>query len=272
MQSYRLTRLRTLLLALLAVFAFGAISAAAAQAEEAPFWTVPAKEGSSETKRLAANETRFITAKTYNKTTLESPSLEVTVTCPTVELKEGVLLGSNAGEPGKNDEIVEFKGGCTQTGNGTSCKVTEPITTEHVKSELVENVENGAVGKKLLTEFFPETGAKFAEVKFTGTCTKTKDIAVEGKVAAEVRGDPNKPPELGEIVELPNRGKVAKSWLLNFPATPIKEVWLIKAGAGKAEKVGLSAATEPLVFSGAILVLLANSKRETVEENWSPLP
>jgi hypothetical protein len=270
MQSYRLTRLRTLLLALLAVFAFGAISAAAAQAEEAPFWTVPAKEGSSETKRLAVNETRFITAKSYNATSLKG--LGVTVTCPTVELKEGVLLGSNAGEPGKNDEIVEFKGGCTQTGNGESCKVVEPITTVHVKSELVENVESAAVGKKLLTEFFPETGAKFAGVKFTGTCTVTPEIAVEGKVAAEVRGDPNKPPELGEIVELPNRGKVAKSWLLNFPATPIKEVWLIKAGTGKVEKVGLSVATEPLTFSGAILVLLANSKRETVEENWSPLP
>jgi hypothetical protein len=270
MQSYRLTRLRTLLLALLAVFAFGAISAAAAQAE-APFWTVPAKEGSSETKRLAANETRFITAKTYNETQLESPSLKVKVKCPAVKLKEGVLLGSNAGEPGKDDEIIEFEGGCKQEGNGEACKVTEPIKTVHVKSELVENVEGGAAGKKLYTEFFPETGAKFTTIVFTGTC-KTKEIAVEGKVAAEVRTDPNKPPELGEIVELPNTGKVAKSWLLNFPTTPIKEVWLITAEKGAVAKTELKAATEPATFTGAVLVLLANAKGESVEENWSPLP
>lgn len=275
MQSYRLTRLRTLLLALLAVFAFGAISAAAAQAEEAPFWTVPKSEGSSETKRLAANETRFITAKTYNETQLNSASLGVKVKCPVVKLKEGVLLGSNGGEkaePGKDDEIIEFEGGCKQEGNGEACKVKEPIVTAHVKSELVENVEAGAAGKKLYTEFFPETGAKFTTVEFTGTCKVTTKIAVEGSVTAEVRTDPNKPPELGEVVELPNRGKTAKSWLLNFPATPIKEVWLVKAGVGAAAKTELKAATEPATFSGAVLVLLANSKGESVEENWSPLP
>lgn len=274
MQSYRLTRLRSLMLALFAVFAFGAVTAAAAQAEEAPFWTVPKSEGSSETKRLAVNETRFITAKTYNKTTLESPTLGVSVTCPTVKLKEGVLLGSNGGEkaePGKNDEIIEFEGGCTQVGNGEACKVVEPIKTVHVKSELVENVEGGAAGKKLYTEFFPETGVKFTTIAFTGTC-KNKEIAVEGKVAAEVRGDPNAPPTLGEAVELPNTGKTAKSWLLNFPAAPIKEVWLVTAGKGAVAKTELKAGTEPATFKGAILVLLANANRESREENWSPLP
>ena len=270
------SRVRLMLVALLGVFAFSAVAAAAAQAEEAPFWTVPKSEGSSETKRLAASETRFITAKSYNKTSLEG--LGIKVTCPVVKLKEGVLLGSNGGatsEPGKNDEVIEFEKSateaCSQTGNGTSCKVEEPIITVHVKSELVENVEGGAAGKKLLTEFFPETGARFATVKFAGTC-KTTTIAVEGKVTAEVRGDPNKAPELGEIVELPNRGKTAKSWLLNFPATPINQVWLVKAGVGAVAKTELLAGTEPLAFTGAILVLLANAKRETVEENWSPLP
>jgi hypothetical protein len=271
MQSARLTRLRTLLMALLAVFIFGAISAAAAQAEEAPFWTVPKSEGSSETKRLAAGETRFITAKTYNETELASASLGVKVKCPIVKLKEGNLLGSNATEPGKDTEIIEFEGGCTVTGNGAACKVTEPIVTSHVKSTLVENVEAGAAGKKLLTQFAPEVGAKFTTIGFNGTCT-TKSIAVEGSVAAEVRTDPNKAPELGEVVELPNRGKTAKSWLLNFPATPIKEVWVVKAGAGAVAKTELKAATEPAVFSGTVLVLLANKKGETAEENWSPLP
>ena len=272
------SRVQLILVALLGVFAFSAVATAVAQAEEAPFWTVPKSEGSIETKRLAAGETRFITAKTYNKTTLESPTLGIKVTCPVVKLKEGVLLGSNGGEkaePGKNDEIIEFEKSatesCTQTGNGASCKVKEPIATVHVKSELVENVEGGGAGKKLLTEFFPETGARFTTVEFTGTCTNAK-IAVEGKVAAEVRADPNNAPELGAIVELPNTGKTAKSWLLNFPAAPIKEVWLVTAGKGAAAKTELLAATEPATFTGTILILLANAKRETVEENWSPLP
>src|ERR1700733_649678 len=129
------SRIRLMLIALLGVFAFGAVAAAAAQAENAPFWTVPKSEGSSETKRLLAGETRFITAKSYNETELSSASLGVKVKCPVVKLKEGVLLGSSAEEPGKDDEIIEFEGGCTQTGNGTSCKVVEPISTVHVKSE-----------------------------------------------------------------------------------------------------------------------------------------
>jgi hypothetical protein len=271
MQSARLTRLRTLLMALLAVFMFGAISAAAAQAEEAPFWAVPKSEGSSETKRLAVNETRFIAAKTYNEPQFESPSLGVKVKCPTVKLKEGNFLGSNAGEPGKDTEIMEFEGGCTQTGNGTACKVVEPIVTTHVRSTLVENVEGGKAGKKLLTELAPEVGNKLTTVKFTGTCV-TKEASVEGSAAAEVRTDPNKAPELGEVIELPNRDRMAKSWLLNFPAVPIKEVWVVKAGVGAVTKIELKAATEPAVLTGAALVSLANKKGESVEENWSPLP
>jgi len=91
-------------------------------------------------------------------------------------------------------------------------------------------------------------------------------------VAGQVLTDPNKPPELGELVKLPNTKKEATSWLLNFPEKPITSVWLIKAGVGSQVSVGLLAATEPATFEGTVLVLLANSKRESVEEKWSPLP
>jgi hypothetical protein len=254
------------LAALLAAFAFGAVAAAPAQAEEAPFWTVPKTEGSKETKRLAAGETRYVTAKSYKTTTLEGSG--VTTTCPTVTLQEGVLLGSNAGEPGTSVEVIEFSGGCTQTGNGTSCKVTEPIVTKPVRSELVES-EKGAKGS-LLTEFFPNKGAAFTTLKYTGTCV-IKELTVEGSVAAEVYTDPNNG-SLGELVKLPNTGKLGTSWLFNFPATPIKKVWLIKSGTGKEASVELLANTEPAVFKGTALVLLANKKCESVEEDWSPSP
>jgi hypothetical protein len=272
------SRVRLMLVALLGVFAFCAVAAAAAEAEEAPFWTVPKAEGSKETKRLAGGETHYITAKSYNETTLTSEPLGITVKCEAVKLKEstpGVILGSNAGEPGTDSEVIEFEKNCRQTGNSTKpeeCKVTEPILTTNVKSELVENTAK----KQLLTEFFPEKGAKFTTVVFTGTC-KTKEIAVEGSVAAEVRTDPNKPDttEIGEIVELPNTHKVAESWLLNFPETPIKKVWLVKAGEGKEAAVELKAATEPAKFTGTVLVLLAkreNGKIVSEAANWSPLP
>ena len=147
MQPHRLTRLGSLTLALLALLAFGATTAATAQAEEAPFWSIKGT-------RLAAGETHFITAKSYRETSVSSPTLGITTSCPTVKLKEGVLLGSNAGEPGTNDEVIEFEGGCTVTGNGAVCKVDEPIVTRPVKSELVES-EKGEKGS-LLTEFFPK--------------------------------------------------------------------------------------------------------------------
>jgi hypothetical protein len=274
------SRVRLMLVALLGVFAFCAVAAAAAEAEEAPFWTVPRAEGSTkgntETKRLAVGssgpETRFITAKSYKTTKLSVPSLGITVTCPALKLKSGVLLGSNAGEPGTNDEIIEFeKNGtekCTQTGNGTEpgCKVVEPITTTNVRSELAEDTTK----KKLLVEFKPE-GARFTTIHYEGTCPVAKETAVEGSIAAEVLTDPNNG-TLGEAVELPNTHKVATSWLLNFPATPIKKIWLVKAGSGSEVSVGLLSATEEAKFEGTALVLLANSKGVTVEENWSPLP
>ena len=94
MQSHRV---RPMLVALLGVFAFSAVAAAAAQAEEAPFWTVPKSEGSKETKRLAAGETRFITAKSYKKIVFSVPSLGISITCPALKLKGGVLLGFERG-------------------------------------------------------------------------------------------------------------------------------------------------------------------------------
>ncbi len=261
------SRVRLMLIALLGVFAFGAVAATAAEAvEAAPFWTVPKTEGSTLTKRLAEGETRYITGKSYKTTSLSGGG--VTTTCPTVTLKEGVLLGSNTREPGTDDEVIEFSGGCTQTGNGTSCSVKEPIVTVPVKSELVES-EKGASGS-LLTEFFPNKGAVFTTVEYTGTCL-VKAIKAEGSVAAEVYTDPGTG-SLGELVKLPATGKQGKSWLLNFPAKPIKTVWLIKNGVGAEASVELLANTEPATFAGTVLVLLANSKHESVEEEWSPLP
>ena len=266
------SRVRLMLVALLGVFAFSAVAAAAAQAEEAPFWS---RAGT----RLAKGETHYITAKKYNKFTLMTGGKAIT--CENIRLKEGVLLGSNAGEPGTNDEVIEFFEGCKVTGKVGAktiekCKVKEPITTENVKSELVETVQ-GATGS-LLTEFFPEKGERFTTIKFEveagGFCPP--ETAVEGSVAGQVRADPNKPPELGELITLQTTKKEATSWLLNFPEVQIKTAWLIKAGVGKEVKIGLKSVTEEASLEGTALVLLAKKNSsggfESEEVNWSPLP
>jgi hypothetical protein len=270
------SRVRLMLVALLGVFAFSAVAAAAAQAEEAPFWSINGT-------RLGAGQTHYITAKKYStKFVLKSEGNKV-IECSNVRVSENAsqrsaLLGSAAGSAGTNDEVIEFFEGCKVTGNGTKCAVEEPIVTNPVKSELVET-EKGEKGS-LLTEFTPAKGTQFVTLKFkaeTGGECKVASTIVTGGVAGQVRVDPNKPPELGELVSLPNGKKEGTSWLINFPETPIKEVWLIKEGTGSQVKLEeLTAFSESSVLTGTALVLLAKVEGgKLVSEEatkWSPLP
>ncbi len=264
------SRVRLMLIALLGVFAFSAVAAAAAQAEEAPFWSIGGA-------KLEENKTHYITAKVYNVTgqsagfTLRA-STGQTVRCPFMRLKEGVLLGSKEGNPGTADGVMEIFGEagntCSVENNGTNCKPREPIVTNPAKSELVESEKSTTAA--LLVEFFTTSGP-FATLGFEGTACTTKETTVTGKVAAEVREDPNNG-TLGGVVKLPNTKIEAKSWLLNFPTTPIKHVWLIKGGLGEETKIELLSSGETSTLSGTTLILLANAKKETEETLWSPLP
>ncbi len=260
------SRVRLMLVALLGVFAFSAVAAAAAQAEEAPFWSIGGT-------RLAAGKTHYITTKIYNVTgqaegvTLKAATGQ-TFHCTTMKLKEGVLLGSNVGNPGTNDEVIEFSGECTVANNGTGCKVKEPIVTNSVKSELAESEKSTTA--ILLMEFFTTSGP-LAKLTFEGTGCVIKETTVSGKLAAEVREDPNNG-TLGAVVKLPNEKKEAKSWLLNFPTTPITHVWLIKNEIGEETKLELVSFSERAAVSGTALILLANAKSESEETLWSPLP
>src|SRR5271167_1128509 len=103
------SRVRLMLVALFGVLALGALTAAAAQAVEAPRWSIAGK-----TLELKANgepETHFISAKIY--TTKENTRFNLRsllgqeVSCLAVKLKEGSLLGTAAGNGGKNDEVLE---------------------------------------------------------------------------------------------------------------------------------------------------------------------
>jgi hypothetical protein len=265
------SRVRLMLVALLGVFAFAAVAAAAAQAEEAPRWTI---NGSI----LGAGETHYITAKIY--TTSENPVFTLTagtkkVTCGAVRLASGVLLGSSAGNPGTNNEVIEFFGKCEVKGNGTGCKVQEPIVTKPVRSELVETES----GKKasLLVEFKPAEGNEFTQLNFEaeagGKCT-VANTKVTGETVGCVRTDP-KNGGLGELITLESEKKEDTSWLLE--TRNVTSVWLIKNGTGEQVTIPLAkrltAFGEEATLSGVALILLADKNGKSEETaKWSPLP
>jgi hypothetical protein len=260
------SRVRLMLVALLSLFAFSAIAAAAAQAEEAPRWSIGGKV-------LGAGETHYITAKIY--TTKENPRFTLsagtkTVSCLATRLARGVLLGSSAGNPGTNNEVFEFYGNCEVRGNGTSCKVQEPIVSKPMRSELAETES----GKKasLLIELRPETGNEITQINFTGTCTFTS-TKVTGEIAECVHVDPGNG-TVGELITLESPTKEATSWLAEL--RNVTSLWLIKGGIGEQREIPLknrlNAFGEEATLTGILLILLANAHGETEATNWSPLP
>jgi hypothetical protein len=223
-----MTRLRSMGVALLVVLAFGAMAASVAQAEEAPSWVVNGA-------RLGAGQTRFITAKEVNAFMLAGGGVKID--CTTVELLPGaVILGSAEGQPGTNDEIITLKN-CSVEGNGSGSecsKITEPINTSNLKSELVQDKTK----TKLLMSFEPASGSLLAELKFPKGC-KIESTKMTGSFVTEVLTDPAEKP-----VELPFKTEQAKSWLLKFPATQPVHLWLIKGGKGEEVEA------KPFEFAG----------------------
>ncbi len=272
------SRSRLMLVALFGVLALGAFTAAAAQAAvPAPRWSIAGTD-------LEEGKTHYISTKAYTPFKLTTGL--IVVECKVVKLIEGALLGSKEGSAGKDNEVIEFTS-CKVSGTSggktiAKCKVIEPIRTGPVKSELVETEKAKPEEKKgsLLTLFTPE-GAEFTTIKFElekageGFCPV--NIKVSGSVAGRVLTDPNKGEELGELVELGQTAKEATSWLINFPATPIKEVTKINKEVRTEAAVGLLVASEPATLEGTALVLLAKKNTttgllETEETKWSPLP
>lgn len=244
----------------MAVFAFGVV---AASAQAVPFWTIGGT-------RLEAGQTHNISAKLFSASfTVTTPELGIVLSCKKLTTeKTGVLLGSNEGEPGKNDEVLVLTE-CEVSGNGEGCTVEEPVRSAPLLSELVENVEKKEAGKKLLIEFFPVVAANgLWTKKFKGAKCKILESTVTGSMVAEVLTDPSE-----GVVELGQAATQATSWLFKFPKEPVKEVWLVTNGTGTvAKKIGLALGGDESTAEGTILVLLANSKFESEEKLWSPLP
>jgi hypothetical protein len=259
-------RFRLIGVVLVAVFALGVVVASAAQAEEAPFWTVTGT-------RLEAGQTRFISAKEVVPFVLSGDGLEITCTKTSI-LPHGVLLGSEPGNPGTNDETVTFET-CKVVGNEKTkgekpeCeKIIEPINTANLTSELVLDTTK----TKLLVLFQPASGSLLTELKFPKGC-KIEAAKVTGSVLAEVTTDET----TEKPIETSSPKEQKESWNLRFPAAQPVDVWLIKGGTGKeVEAKALQIAGTTAKLSGVALILLAelNSKEELIstKELWSPLP
>jgi len=260
-QVAKMKRFRIIGLALLAVFALSAVMSSAAQAETAPFFTINGT-------RLAAGKTHNIDARAKpggGGFALTVTGTGVSVTCTEFSIEKGVLLGSNAGQPGKDNEIAKF-GNCSAAGNGSECKVKQPIKTNPLSSELVES----ASGTQLLEEFKPTTPPVFVVLEFEKCTVVNGAVSAEGSAAAEYRLD-----NVGEgKVELGQTPEEATSWIVKFPATPITSVLLINSsGTRESTTVGLTVATIASTLEGSVLTLLANAKFEPESGvKWSPLP
>ncbi len=185
-------------------------------------------------------------------------------------VENAAIEGSAEGSPGKDHEITHFTDCALIAGNGApNCKLTEEaIITHPLTSEQVENVSGGGGGKQLLEEFFPSSGSEFVTLHFTGTGCTTKETAVSGQVVGESTTDE----ATEKTIELGQTAKEATSWNLRFPATSIKEVWLITNGVGKIAKTKQLAFGDSSTQTGTALVSLANSKGEVENILWSPLP
>jgi hypothetical protein len=226
-----------------------------------------------------AGKTHNIDARAVKNFVLTDASGSSTITCTGLGTVGAVLLGSNAGTHGSDNEITTFSG-CKLKGNssdegchlapqgGSDTETTETITTEPLKSELVENVEAGNVGKQLLELFSPAEKIGFVKLLFGGECT-LKSTIVSGSTVAEVVLDNASEGK----VELGQTPQQRTSWLIRFPEIPIHHVWLISGGVGKEVETGQEAFNEESIQHGTALVLLAGTKFQS-EPNalWSPLP
>jgi hypothetical protein len=269
-QIAKMKRFRLIGVALLAVFALGAVVASGAQAEPAPFFSIGGA-------KLAAGRTHNIDARATEEFVLKSASGSDIIKCAGLGTVGGVLLGSAEGTQGSANQVTVFSG-CHLTGNGAAChlapteggaETTEQITTEPIKSELVENVEGTHGGKQLLEAFFPVSKAKgFVKLNFGGECT-LKSTIVGGSTVAEVVLD-----NAGEgKIELGQPAQERTSWKLKFPSTAITKVWLVSGGVGKEVETGQTAFNETSVQTGTALTLLASTKFEPERTAlWSPLP
>jgi hypothetical protein len=221
--------LKVWVVSMLAVFAFGAVAATGAQAKtvKGPFYRI-------EKNRLQNLESREITNVQNGNQVLKAGA--ITVTCTKLK-STGFLEGSHNENAGKSFEKLEYTG-CTVTGNGEPCSVTEPITAE------VEDIQGYAElnaakteGKgQLLTIFKPWSETEplvFTTIHFTGTGCAVTSTKVETTAGGGVCGE--------DI----NGAGLKVTTTANQTETAENEVWFPTASTHIFEEIGGNFAESP---------------------------
>lgn len=273
-QEAEMKRFRLVEVTLLAVCVLGLTVASVAQAETAPSYTIGGT-------RLVAGKTHDAEARVYNAHSfvLTNSVESVIIECKALGTEGAGLSGSNAGTTGSAAGVAVFSQCALNSGNGRpNCELANEagtegssvIKTEPVKSYLVENVEAGHVGKRLLTLFVPLSKAKgFVTLHFRGTECIFKETITSGSVVGEVLLDS----AAEGAIELGQTTREATSLLVRFPSTPITEVWLISGGVGKEVETGQVSFNTQSVQTGIELTLLASTKfAPEPNASWSALP
>lgn len=176
------------LLTIVVISGFATSAASAA----GPFWHV----GGSTFKG-----TEQIKLQNKGGAVLSLPSLKLEITCNT-SISEGSTIEGNGTTQGQGKGRITYSS-CKS--NAAGCTVTEPITTNPIKSYLA----TAATQTHDVEVFEPGQGTLFVTIKLTGGgCLLAGSFEVSG----------------GAVAELIPSGSEAQVGLLFFPKTPITKV------------------------------------------------
>jgi hypothetical protein len=214
-------RTRVALLGALALFIVSGIAASAASAA-GPFWHVNGKKlGQNELRqiKLQSKGASVLTGKAFGLFNIRIECLNST--------SEGASIENNPLTQGQDKGRVSFTQ-CTVV-EPAGCHVTEPITTNQLKSYLAFNPNSKQ--QKFVDVFEPQQGTLFVTLHFSPSCSGVAAGEVTGAVAAEI---------------IPIE-KETQEGLVNFPKEPITTIVHLQ----QERKIGLSFAGEPAIFTSA---------------------
>ena len=171
------------------------------------------------------------------------------------------LEGSHNENAGKSYEKLEYTG-CTVTGNGTPCAVTEPITVETEDIQGYAEKVNAHEGKgQLLTIFKPWSEANpllFVTIHFAGAGCEVLETKVETAEGGGVCGEDIN--EAGvHVTTVAATQTYGTTNEVLFPAAPPADIWLEIGGNLAEAKCGLKAFGVAATLEGKVKVKLAGA-------------
>ena len=236
--------MRTILLALLSVLALGAVTATAAQAAtEGPFFKVGAKQ-------LEAGQSQEFVSTGGDQFVMDVQGGPQIQCGSTLTVAPGAkLFGTKAGTPAYLEETISWSK-CTVSGGGLSGCTMATLTSKPLVGTLAYS-ESGRKGDIDIV-LAPKTKHVFATAALTG-CS-LKELAINGDLAAQVQtGEP------GKRVAVGKEPAEALTEELQFPSTPIRQVW--------EETTAIE--TEELTYDGQWANLVGNTKLELASKgSW----